>query len=65
MVRATLVDADGLLVPGSESNISFTVLSGPGMVLSTHNGDPANIKSNDAPWNLACVDFASVSRSAT
>ena len=49
MVRATLVDSQGLLVPGSNNNITFTVLSGPGRIWSTHNGDPANVKSNDEP----------------
>ena len=60
MLRATLVDATGALVPGAMNNISFTVVSGPGKVWSTHNGDPANVKSNDEPWNLAYHGLARV-----
>ena len=60
MLRVTLVDANGLMVPTANNNVSFTVLSGPGKVWTTHNGDPANVKSNDAPWNLAYHGLARV-----
>jgi beta-galactosidase len=36
MIRATLVDAKGNMVPGADNNISFTVESGPGAVWTTH-----------------------------
>lgn len=60
MLGIKLVDSNGLMVPGSTNNITFSVVSGPGEVYTTHNGDPANIKSNDAPWNLAYHGLARV-----
>lgn len=60
MLRVMIVDSTGLMVPGSTNNISFSVVSGPGEVYTTHNGDPANVKSNDAPWNLAYHGLARV-----
>lgn len=60
MLKVVLVDSNGLMVPGASNNISFSVVSGPGQVYTTHNGDPANVKSNDAPWNLAYHGLARV-----
>ena len=34
-------------------NITFTVLSGPGFVQGTGNGDPHNQEPNNAPWHTA------------
>lgn len=42
MLRATLVDSNGLMVPGADNHVVFSVVSGPGKVWATHNGDPAN-----------------------
>ena len=53
MVRATLVDAKGLTVPFSDNNVTFSVESGPGKIWTTHNGDPANLHSNDDSWTQA------------
>lgn len=40
-VTATVVDADGLLVPRSNNLIHFTV-EGPGQIVATDNGDPTS-----------------------
>jgi beta-galactosidase len=53
MIRATLVDKDGHMVPSADNNITFSVASGPGVVWTTHNGGPANLSPNDATWNQA------------
>jgi hypothetical protein len=53
MLRATLVDAAGRAVPFSANNVTFEVLSGPGAIWTTHNGDPANTHRNDDVWTLA------------
>ena len=42
MVRCTIVDSAGYVIPSATYNITFTVLSGPGRVTGTHNGDPAS-----------------------
>jgi hypothetical protein len=36
MIRATLVDDNGLMVPLADNNITFSVVSGPGSVWTTH-----------------------------
>lgn len=43
MIRASLVDVNGLLVPTASNNVTFTVKSGPGRVWATHSGSPANL----------------------
>eukprot|EP00463_Aulacantha_scolymantha_P000392 TRINITY_DN1231_c0_g1_i1.p1 TRINITY_DN1231_c0_g1~~TRINITY_DN1231_c0_g1_i1.p1 ORF type:complete len:334 (+),score=71.53 TRINITY_DN1231_c0_g1_i1:722-1723(+) len=53
MLRATLVDAHGVMVPGADNNVTFTVISGPGLVWATHNGNPGNLSPNHVAWNLA------------
>lgn len=53
MLRATLVDAHGVMVPSADDNVTFTIVSGPGRVWATHNGDPANLSPNHAAWNPA------------
>ena len=53
MIRATLVDSQGLMVPDADDNITFSIESGPGRVWTTHNGDPANLSPNTAAWNQA------------
>lgn len=53
MIRATLVDANGLMVPSANNNMTFSVVSGPGKVWTTHNGDPGNLSPNNASWNPA------------
>jgi len=41
MVRATLLDDKGLLASDAMLPIKFSISSGPGAVIATHNGDPA------------------------
>jgi hypothetical protein len=58
MLRATLVDAHGVVVPFSSNNVTFSVVSGPGRVWATHNGDPANISPSLGAWTPAYHGFA-------
>lgn len=53
LVRAEIVDANGVVVPSASNNVSFAVLSGPGRILGSHNGDPACHEPNQAPWHSA------------
>jgi len=53
MVRASLVDAQGIVVPASDNKVTFRVVSGPGKVWATHNGDPANLSPSLAAWTPA------------
>eukprot|EP00035_Acanthoeca_spectabilis_P016130 m.326674 g.326674 ORF g.326674 m.326674 type:complete len:946 (-) comp16485_c0_seq4:4008-6845(-) len=53
MLRATIVDAKGAMVPGASQNMTFKIVSGPGIVWATHNGDPANDSPSLAPWTPA------------
>ena len=34
----------------ASSNITFSVVSGPGRIWTTHNGDPANDHPRDVSW---------------
>ena len=36
---------------GSSAIVTYTVVSGPGRVLATHNGDSANHQPNLSPWH--------------
>lgn len=40
LIRAAIVDAEGLLVRDASHNVTFAVVSGPGMVLGVHSGQP-------------------------
>eukprot|EP00045_Choanoeca_perplexa_P013797 m.157887 g.157887 ORF g.157887 m.157887 type:complete len:955 (-) comp16458_c0_seq1:38-2902(-) len=42
MVRCTIVDSQGHTIPSATHNVTFSILSGPGRVIGTHNGDPAS-----------------------
>lgn len=53
MLRATIVDSNGRVVPGASPNVTFKVVSGPGNVWATHSGDPANDSPSLAPWTPA------------
>ena len=39
LVRATIRDAAGRVVPNADNAVTFTVNSGPGKILGVHNGD--------------------------
>ena len=53
LIRATVVDAVGMVVHSSTANVTFTVAAGPARVLGCGNGDPANRHPNHAPWKPA------------
>ncbi|KAF2867457.1 glycoside hydrolase superfamily [Massariosphaeria phaeospora] len=42
-VTAAVVDKDGRAVPQASNEISWSVLSGPGRIVSTDNGDPTDM----------------------
>jgi len=42
-ISVSVLDADGILVPTANHNISFEVTSGPGVIISTDNGDPTDL----------------------
>jgi len=53
LLRAAVVDDAGRVMHHATNNISFRVVSGPGEVLGTHNGDTKCIEPNNAPWHSA------------
>lgn len=42
-ISVSVHDADGTLVPMADNEISFEVTSGPGVIVSTDNGDPTDL----------------------
>lgn len=53
LLRASVVDAAGRVVHLAANNISFRVISGPGLVQGTHNGDVHSHDSNAATTRSA------------
>ncbi len=53
LVRASLVDRNGVVVNMANSSVTFSVLSGPGRVVGTHNGDPTSHENNHSPTHMA------------
>ena len=53
LLRASVIDAAGTVMHLATNNISFRVVSGPGSVQGSHNGDPHCQEPNDAPWHSA------------
>ena len=53
LLRASVVDASGRVAHLATNNISFRVVSGPGVLLGSHNGDPHCHEPNNAPWHSA------------
>ena len=53
LLRAAVVDADGRVMTQASDNITFKVVSGPGVVQGTGNGDPHSHEPNNAPWHTA------------
>ena len=53
LVRATIVDASGHLVADATNNVTFIVISGPGRVFGSHNGDPVSHEPNQAKSHSA------------
>ena len=56
LVRATIVDGDGHVVTRSATgtnNVSFEIVSGPGRIVGTNNGDPSSHEPNQVSWHSA------------
>ena len=53
LVRATVLDASGRQMMRATDTITFRVVSGPGRVQGTHNGDAHARARNDAPSHAA------------
>ena len=53
LVRATIVDAAGNVCEDATDSVTFAVLSGPGAVTGTGNGDPSNHEPNHAASRAA------------
>lgn len=53
LLRASVVDAAGNVMHLADNNISFRVVSGPGFVQGSHNGDVRSHVANNAPWHPA------------
>jgi len=53
LVRATLLDSAGNFAADASDNVTFTIVSGPGRIWTTHNGDPADGSPRNASWNTA------------
>eukprot|EP01065_Artemidia_motanka_P030865 TRINITY_DN3700_c1_g1_i2.p1 TRINITY_DN3700_c1_g1~~TRINITY_DN3700_c1_g1_i2.p1 ORF type:complete len:955 (+),score=244.92 TRINITY_DN3700_c1_g1_i2:106-2970(+) len=53
MLRAEVLQADGSLAVLSNDSLTFRVVSGPGAVIATHNGDPASQEAQHSPTHRA------------
>ena len=53
MVRASILDAEGRVQHLATDNVTFRVVSGPGTIQGTGNGDPHSQLANDSPWHTA------------
>ena len=53
MLRASVVDAKGEVVHGAKNNVTFSIVSGPGRVVGSHNGNQSCHEPNHAPWHSA------------
>jgi len=53
LVRATVLDATGNIVADSTLNVSFSIESGPGLVVGVGNGDPSSLDPNQVNWRPA------------
>jgi cold shock CspA family protein len=58
LIRAAVVDANGVQTLHSGANITFAVVSGPGRVIGVGNGDPACTEPNVAEWRSAYKGLA-------
>jgi hypothetical protein len=53
LLRASIVDSADEVMHLASNNISFRVVSGPGRIQGSHNGDPHSHEPNNAPWHSA------------
>lgn len=53
LLRASIVDAKGVVAHMASDNVTFSIISGPGRVVGAHNGDQASHEPNHSPWHSA------------
>jgi len=53
LVRVEVVDGAGNVLWGASPNITFEVVSGPGVLLGAHNGDTQSHEPNSVAWRSA------------
>ena len=53
LLRASIVDAVGVVAHMAVNNVTFTIVSGPGRVVGAHNGDQAAHEPNHAPFHTS------------
>ena len=53
LLRAEIVDSNGVRVASATNNVTFTVVSGPGRIVGSHNGDPTTHVNNHSPMHPA------------
>ena len=53
LLRASILDDAGNVMHLATNNVTFRVVSGPGFVQGSHNGDPHCHEPNNAPWHSA------------
>ena len=52
IIGVALEDANGILVPDADVNVTFTIIEGPAVVIAVANGDPADHSPFHATWRL-------------
>ena len=60
MVSASIVDAQGRVVPSASNNVTFSIVSGPGHIIGVGNGNPFCHEPNKASWRSAYHGLARV-----
>jgi hypothetical protein len=53
LIRITLTDDNGIIARQASNNVTFSIVSGPGVIIGTDNGDPAGLESEVKPWHSA------------
>lgn len=53
LVRVSVLDTNGQVTHMATNNITFSIVSGPGIIQGTGNGDPHCHEPNNAPWHSA------------
>lgn len=39
LIRASIVDSDGIVLPSDNSTVTFSIVSGPGRIIGVGNGE--------------------------
>lgn len=53
LIRASIIDETGHVVYMADNNITFTIISGPGKIQGTGNGNPKSYEPNNVSWRSA------------